>query len=160
MFRFRLERVLQHRCREVDARSREVAAAQHVLQEAEQRRDEAQRQLLQCRADSAARRQEGLDATALEQAAAWQQELAARCRACEELVAGARRNFAAAREGLQQAWRDREVLERLRERQRLEWEQEQARRERRALDEIGAIRAALAERSPGAGADRMSSGGE
>ena len=71
MFRFRLERVLQHRQREVDARSRDVATTQLAVQEAEAARIAADRQLQQCRADLAAGRQGRLDATALQRATAW-----------------------------------------------------------------------------------------
>ena len=69
--------------------------------------------------------------------------------AAEDLVVESRRTLVTVQEHLQQAWRDREVLERLRQRQRQEWEEEEARRERRALDEIGAIRSALARRKNG-----------
>jgi len=144
MFRFRLERVLQHRQREVDARSREVAAIQRALQEREDRLAQAGRQLQQCRAELAARRHGELDPGALQRATAWQEELVTRRQTAEQDLAAARLDLNAAQERLQQAWRDREVLERLRQRQRQEWQQEEARRERRALDEIGAIRSALA----------------
>ncbi len=77
-------------------------------------------------------------------AAAWQEELVARLRSREAVMTQAQQDTEAARTRLQQAWRDREAIERLRERHYEEWRQEEARRERRELDEIGAIRAALA----------------
>jgi flagellar export protein FliJ len=160
MFRFRLERVLQHRQREVDACSRDVAAAQRALQEAEQELSWAVRDLARCRAEIAAGRQGRLDAAALQRATAWQDELVGRRTAAEQSVAAARRGLVTAQGKLQQAWRDREMLERLRQRQRQEWEQEQARRERRALDEIGAIRSALAGRRRTEGPETTSPGGE
>ena len=160
MFRFRLERVLQHRQREVDARSREVAEAQLAVQRAESGLAAASRRLHLSRAESAARRQGSLDATELQRGLAWQDELVARREAAAGVLAAARGELAAAQERLQQAWRDREVLERLRQRQREEWEQEQARRERRALDEIGAIRSALAGRERPEAAEASTSGGD
>ena len=45
---------------------------------------------------------------------------------------------------LAEAWRDREVLERLRQRRHEEWRAEQERRERAELDEIGQQRAGRA----------------
>jgi flagellar FliJ protein len=160
MFRFRLERVLQHRQREVDARSRDVATTQLAVQEAEAARIAADRQLQQCRADLAAGRQGRLDATALQRATAWQDELVSRCESAQENLESARRALIAAQERLQQAWRDREVLERLRSRQRQEWQQEQERREQHALDEIGSIRSALAGRGDRAGSGSTSPGGD
>lgn len=144
MFRFRLERVLQHRQREVDARSRDVADALARVQEAEARRDAAARELQRHRYEGARQRQGNLDAMTLQQQATWQDELAHRQQTCADAVSAARDTLAVAQQRLQEAWRDREVLERLRDRQQGEWRQEQARRERRALDEIGSIRSALA----------------
>ncbi len=160
MFRFRLERVLQHRQREVDARSRDVASAQRSLRDAEEELGRASRQLQQGRAEIAAGRQGRMDPIALQRGTAWQDELAARRLAAEQIVALARKELATTQEHLQEAWRDREVLERLRQRQRQEWDLEQARRERRALDEIGAIRSALSGRRRNKDAGVMSPGGE
>ena len=144
MFRFRLERVLRQRHRQVDACSREVAEAEAALQGAARAVEEAARELQQCRRDSAAGLGGPLDARSLMRAAAWQEELVARLRSREAVMAQAQQDTEAARTRLQQAWRDREAIERLRERHHEEWRQEEARRERRELDEIGAIRAALA----------------
>ena len=149
MFRFRLERVLQHRQREVDSRSRDVATAHAQLQQAEATVADAVNQLQSYRAEVTARRQGSLDAMALQLSTTWQDELVTRRSAAEDLVVESRRTLVTVQEHLQQAWRDREVLERLRQRQRQEWEEEEARRERRALDEIGAIRSALARRKNG-----------
>jgi flagellar FliJ protein len=160
MFRFRLERVLQHRQREVDSRSREVATAHADLQQAEATVADALGQLQRYGAEVAARRQGSLDATSLQRNTAWQGELVTRRSAAEVLAAESRRRLATVQEHLQQAWRDREVLERLRQRQRQEWEQEEARRERRALDEIGAIRSALARRKHGPRTSTSMPGGD
>lgn len=160
MFRFRLERVLQHRQREVDTCSREVARAQRLVQEAEAGVAAATRQLQQSRAEIAARRLVSLDREELQRACSWQDELVRRQAVAEARLVSARQSMQAAQEKLRQAWRDREVLERLRSRQRQEWEQEQARRERHALDEIGAIRSALAGRHGASGEGSTHSGGD
>ena len=159
MFRFRLERVLQHRQREVDSRSRDVATAHADLQQAEATVADAVNQLQSYRAEVAARRLGSLDAMTLQLNTAWQDELVTRRSAAETLVVERRRTLETVQEHLQQAWRDREVLERLRQRQRREWEEDQARRERRALDEIGAIRSALARRKNGPRASTSMPGG-
>jgi flagellar FliJ protein len=152
MFRFRLEKVLQHRRRQVQARSRDVATARAALTRAQQAHTAAARDLQESReAVGASRRAGRLDAVSLMRDGAWhdrrEQDLAQLALAVRE----AEQRVAAAQERLTDAWRDREVLERLRERQERQWQQEQARRERRALDEIGSIRAALAGAAPTGG---------
>lgn len=160
MFRFRLERVLQHRQRQVDARSRDVAVAQADLQQAEATVADALVQLRRYRAEVAARRRGELDAASLQQHTGWQDELVTRQSVAEARVEESRQQLATVQGHLQQAWRDREVLERLRQRQRQEWEQEEVRRERRALDEIGAIRSALARRKNGVQTNTSMPGGD
>jgi len=149
MFRFRLEKVLQQRRRVVDACSREVAAARSALAAAQATADAAARDLQASRQQAAAGRQGRLDPQAMARMLAWHDAQQARVRRLEDVVAAARIRTERAQERLEAAWRDREVLERLRARQEREWREEQARRERRALDEIGSIRAALTRgRSP------------
>ena len=147
MFRFRLERVLRHRQREVDARSRDVAEAQERLQASEAAVNSAETALRRSRAEAAAMRSGRIDVGQLERLAAWHEELEAQRIALEGEVGRDRELVAEAQNRLEQAWRDREILERLRERQKREWMVEEERRERRALDEIGAIRSALASRA-------------
>ncbi len=147
MFRFRLERVLQHRRREADARAQDLAHAQAALQAAEAARAALADELQDSRSAAAAARQGRLDPAVLARLADWHEEL-------ESLLAGAAgvvetrlQAVAAARRSLQEAWRRCEVLERLETRQRAEWQAAENRRERLQLDEIGAIRAALSRRS-------------
>ncbi len=153
MFRFRLERVLRHRQRQVDARSREVAEAQAALQASEKAVGEAEAMLRRSQAEAASMRGGRIDAGQLGRLAAWHEELTAQRVALEAEVDRDRQLVDDAQQNLQQAWRDREILERLRERQKQEWIAEEARQERRALDEIGAIRSALALRGHDAGCD-------
>jgi flagellar FliJ protein len=148
MFRFRLQRVLEVRRREVEARSREVAQAQAVLAAARRAEDEAARDLQRGRQRQAEARQGTLDPTALARFGQWQDAQQRRLQGLQAGTAAAREQVGMAQTRLQAAWKDREVLERLRERQHREWQQEQARRERRTLDEVASIRAAL--RAPAA----------
>jgi len=144
MFRFRLEKVLQQRRRELETRSREVASRRAVHTRARAAHDQAARDLQQGREAAAAARGSGaLDATALARTGAWFDARQAELQRLAENVARTAADVKEAQARLTIAWQDREVLERLRDRQHQEWREEQARRERRALDEIGSIRAAL-----------------
>ncbi len=71
--------------------------------------------------------------------------------AAEQERAAALVAVAAAREALQAAWRDREVLVQLRARREREWAEAQRRRETAELDEIGGQRRARARRIEVAG---------
>ena len=62
-------------------------------------------------------------------------------------LAVARLAFDAERAKLAAAWRDQEILEKLRAQQKAAWEAEERRRENRDLDEIGQIRADRQRRS-------------
>ncbi|HOX26438.1 MAG TPA: flagellar export protein FliJ [Candidatus Krumholzibacteria bacterium] len=146
MFRFRLEKVLDHRQRELDARTLAVAQARAVVAAATRDVADANRELTQARLEAVAAREGRVDPVELARLLAWQERLVGRKRQLEAKLVAGRQALVLAQERLQQAWREREMLTRLRERQRLEWEQEEARRERRALDEIGAVRAALVRR--------------
>ncbi|MFT7700297.1 MAG: flagellar export protein FliJ, partial [Candidatus Krumholzibacteriia bacterium] len=48
---------------------------------------------------------------------------------------------------LQEAWRNKEILERLREKQQEQWRADQAKIERQDLDEIGQIRSEMQRRA-------------
>jgi flagellar export protein FliJ len=60
---------------------------------------------------------------------------------------GARAELAARQERLNAVWRDLEVLNKLREKQKAEWRHEQEHREKLELDEVGQIRADRQRRS-------------
>jgi flagellar export protein FliJ len=148
MFRFRLERVLQHRQRRLDDCTLEAARAASALQVARTALTTARQELQASRDQTAARRQGRLRADDLTRLLAWHENLTARAQRLEAAVTAAARAEEAAQERLQAAWRDCEVLRRLEQRQRAEWVQQNERRERRILDEVGAIRAALVRRDP------------
>jgi len=135
-FRFRLERVLDHRRRQEDLCGRELAAAQRVVATLD--RSIAEHRTEQARA--AAGVAGALDVGRRRDCALWIQHLdhcldRLRAERVEAVVA-----VDAGRQKLQAAWRDREVLERLRARRREEWLRVRDRRETRELDEVGLVR--------------------
>ncbi|MFH1844471.1 MAG: flagellar export protein FliJ [bacterium] len=141
MFRFRLQRVLRYRVRLEDQQARRVQQAAATLQKirgrqelvratmktlaqdgAEVRNQSPSIWLWRMQTDYLARQQTLLDALALDEMAA-QDEL----RKQQQL--------------LTRAHQDREVLERLKAKQHREWQQEEQRRERKQMDEVGSQRA-------------------
>lgn len=143
MFRFRLERILLHRQRQVDTRTREAALATTRLQAAQMAAARIACELECSWRQAAEDSRRGTDAVALGRQLAWHEALCARSRELEEAVEHARAELASAQQCLQEAWQAREVLQRLKERQRQQWASEAARRERRTMDEISSIKAAL-----------------
>jgi flagellar FliJ protein len=143
MFRFRLERVLRHRQRQVDARSRDVADAERALRSAEEHERDTARQLADLNARAASQRQGPLDVASMRQFETWQDQLHRRLEDRRRARWQAESDLEAAQTQLQAAWRDREILTRLKERQYSDWKQDEARRRQRELDEVGSIRAAL-----------------
>jgi flagellar protein FliJ len=143
MFRFRLERVLRHRQRQVDAWSREVAAAERALRAAECEVQRA-RAVIDAQNEAAVSQRSGpVDVSGLQRDLAWQDALHRELERRSRQAISAADDLAQARTRLEAAWRDREVLARLRERQREEWRREEARRQQREIDEVAGIRAAL-----------------
>ena len=136
-FRFRLDKVLRYRRRLVDLQSRSVAEAAAKVAEladliARRRRDQHQAIA------------EGATAHDLHRRCrytAWITHLEDEITALESSRLTAEENLAAERLSLQEAWREREVLEHLRLRRRAEWLEGVRRRERADLDEIGQQRA-------------------
>ncbi len=138
MFRFRLEKVLRYRERREDDEARAMRRAAEVLQQARARRAAQDRFIAALGAEGEARRRAGANVAQWRLLAAFltvQEEKRRVLLARERSAAAA---LVAQRARLLAAHRDREVLERLRERQRLVWEEEERRRERRALDEVAA----------------------
>ncbi len=148
MFRFRLAKVLRHRQRRVEACHRDVATAEASLQAALAAAAAASRELELSRRRAAVERRGCLSAPDLTRQLAWHEALAQRQRRLEQVVVAARAAVEDARQRLHKAWQEREALRQLQERQRRQWQQESLRSERRALDEVGAVRAALAMRAP------------
>ena len=143
MFRFDLERVLQHRRRQVDAQSRAVADAERALRQAEASLRDCRAGIRAHDAEVAASRAQQVDPGRLVRDRDWRAVLDCRLAACEEARDGALAALAGAQKELQEAWRAREALERLKARRYEEWKQTEARRQQRELDEVASIRAAI-----------------
>lgn len=143
MFRFGLEKVLRYRQRQVDARGRDVGAAERELV---CREEELRLAVLEVEAHSqkvADGRSGRLDSGRLQRESAWKSVLERDRARCEEFRNEAHREVDAAQARLKEAWQEREVLARLRERQHQQWRQDERRRRQHEQDEIGSIRAAL-----------------
>lgn len=146
-FRFRLAKVQKVRRRVLEQRTREVAAAERQHQlclERERRLAEACRQLLEAAPPAAG---QVLDVRDLVEQAVRLRGLRDEQRAAAQVTRAARLELDRRREALTGAWRDVEVLRKLEDRQRAEWEAEQRRLESRQLDEIGGLRAERLRRS-------------
>ena len=143
-FRFRLEKVLRVRQELVDQQSRRLGEAQMVASGLEQdyRDIQAQVQLIM----TSETPPQGISTSDLTQRRHWLDHLGrAQIKLGEELDR-ARTVVNLEREKLTEAWRDLEVLKKLKERQKTAWQDEQNRQESRELDEIGQMRSDRARR--------------
>ena len=146
-FRFRLEKVLRHRRRQVDLRSREVATAAANVADLLSAIDGK-------RSDQTRTAELGSTAYRVEErrrCAAWITSLEGEISRLTVRRTEAETVLSQARSALQEAWREREVLEQLRLRREAAWQMEMARRERADLDEIGQQRALARQRQQSAG---------
>jgi flagellar FliJ protein len=147
MFRFRLEKVRRLRSRLVDERARELRATIERLVAVDVRVAALDAEIRRYGDLAVATDAERLDVERLQQRCAW----LARLRAERDRVLETRREAAVAvgqaRERLVIAHRDREVLDRLRERQEEAWREREERNERKRLDEIAAVRAVRKQRA-------------
>jgi flagellar export protein FliJ len=146
MFRFRLDKVLRHRRRLVDAAARDLATATTAAQVAQARVAETAERIADFVEAAARARQTHLDPQRLVAETGFRDVLEAQRNRVEAELVAALGRLEAARERLVEAHRDQQILERLEEKQRRDWELEQVRIERRQLDEVGSIRAAAAGR--------------
>ncbi len=153
MFRFRLEKVLRHRRRLVDAAARDVAAASAAAHAAQARVADIAERIADFVETAARGRQTDLEPRRLTAECGFRVVLEAQRAHCEADLARALGRLETARTRLVEAHREQQILERLEAKQRREWELEQVRAERRQLDEIGAVRAAAGRQDrPGPGA--------
>lgn len=146
-FRFRLEKVLKVRQRVLEQRTRDVAEAGRAHQACVDREAALAEAYRQAAATDPAPSGSAIDVRDLA-------EHALRLRRLGEMrgeAAGQTRLAAAAlerqRELLTAAWRDVEVLRKLEQRRREQWDEEQRRQEGRLLDEVGGLRADRLRRS-------------
>lgn len=139
-FRFRLQKVLDHRQMVVDRKSRDVGEATRALAVVAARVKQNQADIRTALQDPGCPGG-SLDLGLANRRLGWVKLLEGRGLELESQHAAARRELEKQRTLLTEAWRDLEVLRKLKERRHQEWQHEQLRRENQDLDEIGQIRA-------------------
>ncbi len=144
MFRFRLEKVLRYRSRLVDEQSKAVREAAEKVAMLERR-------IAGLHAETKAQQERGLRVRQTEKNIdLWRRQtqfitgLRDQRILVEQELGLAEKELEIQRLQLVAVNRDKEVLERLKEKQHEAWQQEQRRRETKELDEIAAVRAAVA----------------
>lgn len=137
VFRFRLEKVREHRRRVVDGCSKAVAEAGQRVEGFSRMRERLERDIRRHASHMAARRDEAVSSRDFQTGTAWLVHLNDQAVDLEKMLVQAMEEESAAREELAAAWRDLEVLNRLRTRQETAWRMDLERRERRLMDEIG-----------------------
>lgn len=145
-FVFRLESVLNYRRRLVDRQSQEVAAAGRLVRLVAGQLAELDLRFQAALEDDPGGRG-GIRVQDLMVKAAWLGHLRGQRRGIEGELARARERLAQAQGKLTEAWRDLEVLERLKRKQHATWLQRREKLESKAMDEIGQIRADRRRRS-------------
>ncbi len=139
-FSFRLQKVLNFRQRTVDQLANEMSQAARVVARIQARIHSLQDDMATLLAGKDLR-PSAIDVQDRNQRRVWLDHLAALLQSQEKEKAAANVELAQHRARLVKAWRDLEVLQKLKERQKAAWLDEQMRRENRDLDEIGQIRA-------------------
>ena len=138
-FKFRLQRILELRAQAEQAKARELAAARNLAEQAEA----AQQALETLRDDSQAQ----IHAAALssprvghlQQLGTVLDALDVRLERAAELVKAAEADVQVAQQKLEDAARDRRVLDRLKERHADAWKNEMAQKDRVQMDEIALL---------------------
>lgn len=146
-FRFRLEKVLKVRRRALEQRTREVAEAGRAHQRCVEREAALAEAYGRLSASAPATAGAVLDVRDLAELAIRLRRLADERREAAQVTRLAANELERQRQLLTVAWRDVEVLRKLEERRRAQWEEEQRRDEARLLDEVGGLRADRLRRS-------------
>ena len=139
-FNFRLAKVLNFRQRIVDQQSREVGKAARVVAQVNIRINSVQDEMGLLLADQQGA-SSNINVHHLGQRRSWLDHLETRMEELDQELAEANLELEKCRTRLTEVWRDLEVLQKLKERQKAMWQEEEFRRENRNLDEIGQIRA-------------------
>ncbi len=140
-FQFRLQKVLKYRERLLELQTREVARANRVVEAIVEKLEELDQRIAEQHQAEATELNRTLSVENLMSRGQWIDHLENLREEIEEEEARARQELEAERQKLTAAWRDLEVLEQLRKKQKEAWEEEQRKRERQDLDELGQIRA-------------------
>ena len=139
-FRFRLETVLRHRGRIVEEKSREVALAETRLNQLQDQLLEIERDLAQAYAEAKLPDGTPLHLGDLLAKRRWLEHLGNRKYRMEELRDKAMNIRNESRHHLEEAWRQHEVLDRLRTRRKADHESRVTKVETQIMDEIASLR--------------------
>lgn len=138
-FRFRLQKVLDYRQRIVDLKSREVGEAARVVAGIRTRMDQVQSDI-QVQLGDSFTGQGTMDIPLMGRRREWVEHLEFQFKQLTAEHSEASADLEIRRSELTKVWRDLEVLQKLKERQKESWLTEQLKRENQDLDEIGQIR--------------------
>jgi flagellar FliJ protein len=140
MFRFRLQRILELREQAEEARARQLADAQDVASDARRERDALEAVRQHSDASVRAAQQQAPRVGHLQQLGMVMQALDARVATAGQQVVHAESEVRSAQARLDDAARDRMVLDRLKDRHTTEWRAQEALKDRVGMDEIALAR--------------------
>jgi flagellar export protein FliJ len=140
-FEFRLEKVLKFRRRLMEKHTRDVAEANRIVFGINEKLDSLAEDVDRLLNDNMHVMNLTLDVGVMISRGYWLDHLEALKQEMEEELITAEAELENRRSLLTQAWQDQEVLERLREKQKTLWMEEQIKVENKEMDEIGQIRA-------------------
>jgi len=140
-FEFRLEKVLKFRRRVMEKHTRDVAVANRVVTAINEKLDSLNEDIDQLLHDNSREMNLTLNVEALINRGHWMTHLEDLHDETEKELETAEQELTDQRALLTQAWQDLDVLERLREKQKTLWIEEQRKFENKEMDEIGQIRA-------------------
>jgi flagellar export protein FliJ len=140
-FEFRLKKVLKYRSRIVEKNTREVAEANRVVVGITEKLNRLAQDIHRLLSENLTEIDRPLNVDALISRSGWLNHMEGLQAEAEGELRLAQDELAQRRDVLTQSWRDLEVLERLREKQKSQWLDDQRKLENKDLDEIGQIRA-------------------
>lgn len=140
-FKFRFERIVQHRQRLIDEQGRAVALAGKNVAQVQGRIDALNQKIVIHQHQHLSRNGEAVDLAGMISRTRWVAHLAAQMELATEELSLVQAELDDAQLKLQEAWRNKEILEKLRLKQHAQWRVEEAKLERQELDEIGQVRA-------------------
>ena len=138
-FRFRLQKVLDYRQRIVDLKSREVGEAARLVAGIRSRMDKVQSDI-QCELASDHSGCGAMDIQLMGRRREWIEHLEFQLKKLAADHSAATADLEIRRAELTGVWRDLEILQKLKQRQKETWMIKQLKRENQELDEIGQIR--------------------
>jgi len=142
-FHFRLETVLKHRRRVMEDRAAEVSILERKLDRARRVSTEIEESLQEFREQTPATPGSRLHVGDLMAKTAWLTRMSDRLRVSESTIDTLRTKRDGLRSDLEDAWRQCEVLEKLKTRQAAEYRRKTGRRATVEMDEIGSVRHAF-----------------